>query len=267
MAESRDARSPAADAPTRLRAQQVELTAHLRDPDAVPAPEALEPRRVAVYRDLVFNNVESLLAGNFPVIRALHDDEGWRALVRGFLREHRARTPLFTELAREFQRYLADRADRDDTLAPWLPELAHYEWVELALQILEVTPEAMAAGDADLLAGAPVLSPLAWPLAYRWPVHRIGPAARPDVPPAQPTLLMARREPQGEVRFSELSPLAFRLLQRLAEHPDRTGRGHLLALAQEAGAADVEAFVAQGRGLLEQLRLNGVLLGANPPAG
>jgi len=53
-----------ADAPERLRAQQFELTRHLRDPDGVPAPPALEERRVAVYRDLVFRNVEGLLAGS-----------------------------------------------------------------------------------------------------------------------------------------------------------------------------------------------------------
>ncbi|MCZ7153692.1 HvfC family peptide modification chaperone, partial [Salmonella enterica] len=90
---------------------------------------------------------------------------------------------------------------------------------------------------AALLEHAPVLSPLAWPLAYRWPVHRIGPGWQPATPPAHPTLLMARREADGEVRFSELTPLTFRLLQRLAEVPALGGREHLLALAAEAAAA------------------------------
>lgn len=254
-----------ADAPERLRAQQFELTRHLRDPDHVPAPPALEERRVAVYRDLVFRNVESLLAGNFPVIRALHADEEWNALVRAFLRDHRAQTPLFTEIAREFQRFLQGRED----IPPFLPELAHYEWVELALQIAEIAPEDLRCATADedaLLTHAPVLSPLAWPLAYRWPVQRIGPDFRPTEPPPQPTLLMARREHDGSVRFSELSPLTFRLLQRLAESPALSGRAQLLALAAEAGAVDAEAFVAEGAALLRRLLGTGVLLGANPIA-
>ena len=254
-----------ADAPERLRAQQFELTRHLRDPDGVPAPAALEERRVAVYRDLVFRNVEGLLAGNFPVIRALHDDAAWHALVRAFLRDHRAQTPLFTEIAREFQRFLAQR----DDVAPFLVELAHYEWVELALQIAEVDEADLRCAmhdEAALLEHAPVLSPLAWPLAYRWPVHRIGPGWQPTTPPAQPTLLMARREADGEVRFSELTPLTFRLLQRLAEVPALGGREHLLALAAEAGAADADVFLAEGAALLGQLLRAGVLLGANPVA-
>src|SRR3546814_14577182 len=72
---------------------------------------------------------------------------------------------------------------------PWLRELAHYEWAELALQISEATREDIA-HDArgDLLAGCPLPSPLAWPLAYAWPVHRIGPDHQPPEQPAAPTL-------------------------------------------------------------------------------
>ena len=122
-----------------LRAQHDALAAHIRDPDRVEPPAGVEERRLKIYRELFFNNVESLLAGNFPVLRRVYGDDGWRTLVRAFYRDHDCHTPLFTELAREFLRYLDERAageaGRDDP--PWLRELAHYEWVELALQISE----------------------------------------------------------------------------------------------------------------------------------
>lgn len=249
-----------ADAPSRLRAQQLALTRHLRDPQAVSAPEGVEDRRVGIYRDLVFNNVESLLAGNFPVLKQVLGDAEWRALVRDFFRVHRAQTPLFPELGREFLRFLDAREDEAPTLPPFAGELAHYEWVELALQISDAE---LPANDphADLLEGVPLLSPLAWPLAYAWPVHLIGPDHRPQTPPPEPTLLLVRRGPDGEVRFSQLSPLAFRLLQRLDESPELSGRAQLEALAVEAGHSDVAAFVEQGRALLEQMRGTGVVLG------
>jgi hypothetical protein len=124
-----------AEAPERLRAQQFALTRHLRDPQASPAPEGFEDRRLAVYRELLFNNIEGLLSGNFPVIRKLLGDERWKALIRDFYRDYRCHTPLFPEIAREFLRYLEARAE--DGLAgrepSFLQELAHYEWVELAL--------------------------------------------------------------------------------------------------------------------------------------
>jgi len=251
------------DAPPRLRAQQLTLTRHLRDPQSVSAPDGVEDRRVAIYRDLVFNNVESLLAGNFPVLKQVLGETDWRALVRDFFRVHRAQTPLFPELGREFLRFLDARENDAPTLPAFAGELAHYEWVELALQISDAELPAFDA-NGDLLDGVPVLSPLAWPLAYAWPVHQIGPDHRPDTSPAEPTLLLVRRGPDGEVRFSQLSPLAFRLLQRLDESPSLTGREQLEALAVEAGHADVGAFVAQGRALFEQMRSVGVVPGTHP---
>jgi hypothetical protein len=247
-----------------LLAQQDALAAYIRDPEHVPPPPGVEERRLKIYRELFFNNVDSLLAGNFPVIRRIFGDSGWRTLIRGFLRDHDCQTPLFTELGREFMRYLdaraEDEAGHDDP--PWLRELAHYEWVELALQISESRHDDIAHDpDGDLLAGRPLVSPLAWPLAYTWPVHRIGPDYRPDTPPETPTLLMLRREADGTVSFHALTPLSFRLLQRLDEYPHLSGRGQLLALAAEAGAADPEAFADDGAAQLALFRQEGTLLG------
>ncbi len=247
-----------------LAAQQDALAAHIRDPDRVPPPAGIEDRRLKIYRELFFNNVEGLLAGNFPVLRKLYGADGWQALIRAFYRDHDCQTPLFTELAREFLRYLDARVDtdasRDDP--PWLRELAHYEWIELALQISEARSDDIAHDPhGDLLDERPLVSPLAWPLAYAWPVHRIGPDHRPDAPPQAPTLLMLRREADGTVSFHALTPLSFRLLQRLDAEPHLSGREQLLALASEAGAADKEAFLRDGAAMLASMRAEGTILG------
>lgn len=249
-----------------LPAQHHVLGAWIRDPEANPPPEGIEPRRLKVYADLFYRNVEGLLSSGFPVIRRTLGDKAWHDLVRGFLREHPARTPLFAEVAREMLRYLDARADagRDDP--PWLSELAHYEWIELALQVSEARIEDVEYDPgADLLASAPVLSPLAWPLAYAWPVHRIGPGHLPDAAPSTPTLLLVRRDADGGVAFVELSPLTFRLLQRIEDAPGATGEAHLQALAIEAGTADPVAFVREGARMLDALRADGTLLGGRTP--
>lgn len=243
-----------------LRDQQLALSRHLRDPARVAAPSGIEDRRLAVYRELVRNNLQSLLAGNFPVIRKTLGDDRWQALVGGFLAQHRARTPLFTEIGRELIAYVETRTGPDDH-PPWLAELAHYEWVELALQISDAAPAGEVDADGDLLSGVPVPSPQAWALAYRWPVHRIGPAFQPvDLPP-QPTLLLVRRDAAGDVRFAQLSPLAYRLLELLAANTTASGDDVLRALAREAGADDAAAFVQEGAGMLARMRHEGTLLG------
>lgn len=251
------------EAPARLRAQQVGFAAHLRDPASAPAPEGIEDRRMAVYRELFYNSLEGLLAGNFPVIRALRDDAAWHALLRDFYREHPCHTPLFTELGREFLRYLERRQQEGRNDPPFLLELAHYEWVELALSLDESDPAELAADpDGDLLEGVPLLSPLAWPLAYRFPVQRIRRDFQPEEAPAEPTFLLVVRDAADAIHFKAIDALGFHLLQAVAgNEAGLSGRGLLQALARQAGAADAEAFIEQGGRLLAQLRQREVILG------
>lgn len=262
------------DSNATLAAQQDALAAYIRDPERIAPPPGIEERRLRIYRELFFNNVENMLAGNFPVLRRIYGDDGWRTLIRDFYRDHGSQTPMFTELAREFLRYLDSRAEDDGTGnehtedahgrddPPWLRELAHYEWVEMALQLSDARGDEIPHDpDGDLLAGRPLVSPLAWPLAYTWPVHRIGPDHRPGTPPDAPTLLMLRREADGTVSFHALTPLAFRLLQRLDETTGLSGRQQLEALAAEAGATGNDTFLAEGAAMLARMRAEGTLLG------
>lgn len=238
------------------------LAAHVRDPATHPGPPGIEDRRLAVYRELVANNLDGLLAGTFPVIRRTLGDVEWQALLRRFLAGHRSETPLFTRLGLEFIAFLEAA---DDAARPWLAELAHYEWAELGLQLDDAALPAHDP-DGDLLGGVPLVSPLAWPLAYRWPVHRLGPDCQPTEPPAAPTLVLLRRDPGGRVHFSLLSPLLYRLLVLVAANEGRSGRALLRQLAEEAGHADFEAFLAEALPMLQRLRAEGVLIGTMPPA-
>ncbi len=237
---------------------QARFAAHLRDPELHAPPDGIDERRMQVYRELYFNNIQSLLAGNFPVIRRTLGEDRWLALVRAFCRGHRAQTPLFSEIAQEFILFLDTTPHQVD--APWLLELAHYEWIELALQISDA-PLPAHDPHGDQLTGVPVCSPWYRALAYQWPVHRIGPGYQPVAPPAQPTLLLARRDAGGGIVFSELSPLLFRLLERLEAAPLLSGRAQLLALATEAGLGADEGFLRDGAAMLRQLRECGCLLG------
>ena len=252
-----------AEAPARLRAQQYGFAAHLRDPGAAPPPPGIEERRLAVYRELFYNNVEGLLAANFPVMRRLLDEADWHALVRAFYREHRAHTPLFPEVGREFLRYLEARAENALPDPAWLPQLAHYEWVELALSLDETELDDIACDpDGDLLDGVPVPSPLAWPLAYAWPVQRLAPGAVPATTPSMPTFLLVLRDRSDAIRFKELTPVTFKLLQAL--HGNDEGLSGRTLLAGMAGTASqpVQPFVAAGAEALQQLRACDAILGS-----
>jgi len=248
------------DAPARLHAQQRALTTHLRDPAHVASPAGLDARRLAVYRRLVFNTNLGLLGTGFPVCVQLLGDPEWTVLVRRFVAEHRAQTPLFTELAAEFVQWLQVQPTLPH---PALAELAHYEWVETALYQLDAQPLPATPG-LDPMHAPLQRSPLAWPLLYHWPVHRLGSEDAPRTPGDAPTGLLVRRDPDGQVRFASISPMAAQLLEQIGQQPGHTGTWHLQQVALAHGLT-ADALLGPGAALLHQFLGSGVI-GLAPPA-
>lgn len=251
----------------RLRRLQFEFAAHIRDPDNAPAPAGIEDRRMKIYRELFYNNLRDLLGRSFPVLKQVLGAEAWDDMVRDWLRRHRAQTPLFLELPQEFLAYLQHERPAAAGDPPFMLELAHYEWVELALGIdeREIDDGALDAG-GDLLEGCPVLSPLASSLAYTWPVHRISPDYQPAEPPAEPTRLLVYRDRQDQVGFIEINLVTARLLELLdvPATARRSGRDCLLQIAAELGHPEPEAVVGGGLEILSGLRARDVIIGVAP---
>ncbi|MGB5210650.1 MAG: putative DNA-binding domain-containing protein [Gammaproteobacteria bacterium] len=246
--------------------QQLAFAAHIRDPDSQPAPPGIEDRRMAIYRDLFFNNVSQLLAKTFPVLHKIHGADAWRLLMRDYFSSHRAHTPLFLEMPREFLQYLEEERGNVPGDPPFQLELAHYEWVELALSIDEREPDLTGVRrDGDLLEGRPVLTPLIWSLRYRFPVHQLGPDYQPEVAPDQPTLLVVHRNIAGKVGFMEINIVTARLLELLGDEGSGCGRQVLETVASEMDNADLATVIDGGRQIFEQLRARELILGVRDP--
>jgi hypothetical protein len=256
-----------------LRRLQFEFAAHIRDPEHAAAPAGIEDRRMKIYRELFYNNLRDLLGRSFPVLKEILGEETWSEMVRDWLRRHRAQTPLFLELPQEFLAYLEHEREPAAGDPPFMLELAHYEWVELALDIDErEIDDAALEASGDLLEGCPVLSPLASSLAYTWPVHRISPDYQPAEPPAEPTRLLVYRDRRDAVGFIEINLVTARLLELLDVPPGerRSGRDCLLQIAAELAHPDPEAVVSGGLEILSGLRERDVIIGVAPcpdPAG
>jgi hypothetical protein len=232
---------------------------HLRDPHHVPRPPGVPARRMAAYNELLFNNLCSFLDACFPVARAMLGEARWRRLSRSFYRDWPLHTPWFREIPREFVRYVLERRTRL-RLARYLPDLLHYEWVELAVDTMEATVPAHDPG-GDLMQGVPVLNPALMNLAYDWPVHRVGPDERPRRP--QATWLIVHRDAADAVRFVESNATTARLIELLAPGT-LSGRDALATIAAELRHPDPEALFRFGYDLLAQLRGQGIILGAAP---
>ena len=252
---------PQAERPAFQDAQHA-FTAHLRDPHSQPRPADVEERRMAIYRALFYNNIEGFIASSFPVLRAITPDDAWHRRVRRFFAEHRCQTPYFAEIAEEFLAWLNRDDSTDAGDPPFLRELAHYEWVELALQVSDADAQTPALDrNGDVYTGIPVISPLAWPLAYAYPVHRIGVDFQPQEPGPQPTCLVVYRDRGDTVRFLEINAVTYRLLELLQEDPQASGRDAVTRIAAELQHPQPETVMTHGRSLLAELRERNVIVG------
>ena len=249
--------------------RQFAFAAHIRDPAHAEPPADVPAQRMAVYGELVFNNVENFLRDTLPVLHTLLEPAQWQALVRDFLIRHRAHSPYFRDIPREFLSYLDEQRDEQSPGypqdPPFLRELAHYEWVELALSMDErdaVPADAGSDAGAALLSGHPRPAPLAWPLQYRFPVHRIRKEFQPTEAPAEPTFLLVYRAADDAVRFMELNAVSARLIGLLAEHADDetyTGRQALDDIARELEHPQPDQVVAHGLELLRDWLARGIV--------
>ncbi len=255
-------------APSDLLTLQKQFTSHVRNPGEVAAPVGIEGRRIKIYNDLVYNNIEGFLSGGFPVTRSLYRDEDWHRLVRDFIVSYRCSSPYFLEISQEFLNYLLQREAMTPVDPPFLIELAHYEWVELALDVsTETFPEDLDQ-DCDPLDGVPMLSPLVMNLRYSYPVHNIGPGVEPDQPPAEPTYLVVYRNRAEKVCFMESNAATSRLLELLDSNSSLaeqgkplTGRALLEQLAAEMNVESVTSIVDFGARMLQQFKRTDVLAG------
>ncbi|MCK9488095.1 MAG: putative DNA-binding domain-containing protein [Xanthomonadales bacterium] len=250
---------------TDFQSLQRQFAGHVRDPERVPPPADIQDRRMAVYRELAFNNVAGLLAANFPVLRSRHDPAGWQALVRDWYRGHRARTPLFPALGGEFVTWLQQVGAVPD----WQVELAHYEWMATVAANARADLDGIRHDpDGDLIDGRPLLSPLVWPLRYRHAVQRLRAGEHPDADAGagieQPTFLVIVRDRQDRVGFLAANALTLALVERLHRSQGRlSGRELLAGLASDTGI-DHDRMLSAGRDMFGQLRQRHIILGTLP---
>ncbi|MBP7917597.1 MAG: hypothetical protein KAZ45_03930, partial [Arenimonas sp.] len=160
-------------------------------------------------------------------------------------------TPYFSRIPEQFVHYV--QAQHASLRVPaYLPELLHYEWLELAVD----TAADKSVGSAD--SRRLTLNPSVRYARYQWPVHRIGATYRPRKP--RQTALLVHRNAGHEVKFMEINEITAQLLDVLAEGP-QTAQDALKVLAKRLGHANPDALQIHGRQLLTGFIQQGIIVG------
>ena len=243
---------------------QYAFTASIRNPEQHTTPPGIEERRMNIYRELVYNNIEDLLANFFPVLKQVTPEARWHSMVRDFVAHHKSRTPIFMKVGEEFVIYLQTEFSPQPDDPEYLIELAHYEWVEIALDVASEAPEwEIIDRHGDLASGIPYLSPLTWPLYYHYPVHRIG----PDYLPAERSAihLLVYRDNADEVQFMQMNPVTAHLLNAIKLNTEsetkRNGMQLLQQIAADLQHPNPDVVVTGGLQTLDEWFKRDVLLG------
>lgn len=250
-----------------LRDYQACFAARIRDPRGQARPKGVPAERMRVYEELLFNNLEGFLLAGYPVTRKLLGARAWRRLVRRFFAEYRCASPLFRDIPCAFLSWMQANAPQAVPDRPYLYELMHYEWLELAVAIDPAEVDANGVvRDGDLLRGIPVLNPTTRLASYRYPVHRIRPRFRPVPADGHDHHYLVYRDREDQVRFTAINALTLHLLLSLRDG-DHTGRETLLHMAEGLDQEQTEHVLAMDHEILLNLRDAGALTGSRNQHG
>jgi len=245
-----------------LKQQQQQFASHIRDPENHAAPNNIEDRRMAVYRELFFNNVLGFISNSFPVLKSIFSDEQWLEINRDFFIHHSCHTPLFAEISQEFIHYLQHERKENNSDPIFMLELAHYEWVEMAVLISDADKDQpIADPNGDLLAQHPVLSPVMQNLSYQFPVHTISLDNQPAEISNELTHLVVYRNRQDEVHFLQINAITQQLIETLKQNDSITGLDSVRMIAEELQHPQPEVIIEAGTNLLYELRQKDIILG------
>jgi uncharacterized protein len=227
--------------PALFQQYQATFNAHLRNPELQPKPRGTDARRIAIYREIVFNNFLASISACFPVLLSILGKRRFKQLARQCFHDHKFTSPLFADIPKALVDYLQTLDLATHNLPPYTLQLAHYEWVELYLAKLPdaapasttepaaslVTPVRQA---SDLAAAVLQLPAAHMLLSYDYAVQRL--SKKHAQLPAAPTYLLVYRKTDFSIAFIELNAISYQLLQRIQSQAASVSH-HLQQLAQE----------------------------------
>jgi hypothetical protein len=231
---------------------QTQFTAHIRNPNHSKKPDHVNNKRMAVYREIVFNNFFSSVSACFPVLHDILGKRRFKQLVRNCFFQQHFTSPFFREIPKAFVDFLAQYNLKENGLPAFTAQLAHYEWAELYISALntKATEYDNENVNANLLDHQLGLTPAHLLVQYDYPVHTL---SKKHQPTAQtPTFLLLYRNPEFTIKFIQLNPLTFELLH-IIHRQSCTGREALQQIAAKTPALPLEAVMTFGQVILQDL--------------
>ena len=167
------------------------------------AADGLPQDRLNVNIRLIRNNIHSFIDRCYTETLQYLDSGEWGRLKEDFIRDARAQTPYFQEIAGEFLQYCQSLPLSDDLLA-----LMDFEHTQLLAEVAQTDSQASSADSDDLVY---TLSPAAFVRRYQYDVT--------DELQAAETAVLVWRDKEDDVMYQALDDFDALLLETLADTP------------------------------------------------
>jgi hypothetical protein len=235
------------------------LSRHGVPPEDAQAIEATGAKRFLVYRRMVRSTLREALELAIPRTMARLGERFDHYFAR-FLAERGPRTHYLRAVTQEFLKWCAPQWMIDARVPTYIGDLARHE--SLQIEVASLPIESIEREVFELELDRPIRFTEAMRVVeYGHKVHELSESLDDRAAPLRAdTRLLVYRSLEHEVRYLELSPLAFAILDRLLR--GRTLRQALREACEDADTA-LDSSVLEGSArLLSDLGERGVLLGA-----
>jgi hypothetical protein len=212
-----------------------------------------------VYRQLVRGSLREALELAIPRsmarLGALFDEYFER-----FLAEAGPRSPYLRDVTTEFLSFTGPLWQADERVPPWTLDLARHEALRISVGAMPSSATVPGTNEELALDRGILFTEACTLVRYDFAVHRLSDdEADRSEPSREPTMLFVYRSPEHEVRYLELSALAFGILRRLL---DGAPLERAIAGAASEGGVSLDQGVLEGTArLLADLAERGALLG------
>ncbi|MGC8751575.1 DNA-binding domain-containing protein [Hydrotalea sp.] len=201
---------------TNTQIYQSQLAKYCRTGEWLHIP-GVHTTHVQQYRRLVYNVIDEMLQHAYPVMHSLILENEWNNCVQQFFSTHNCISPQIWFMPQEFLAFVCNKVPAMLTKYPHLPNLMLYEWAEVELFMMEDI-DVPYTTTGDVLFSKLIINPEHRLLAFNYPIHqknvsKILPADKGNY------YLIGHRNKEGNVGFTDLSPVLVRMIEYLEEKP------------------------------------------------
>lgn len=237
---------------------QQQFMAHIQNPEQQPGLAQIEDRRLAIYRDLFFNNVLSFVSSAYPVLCSLYTADAWRKIVRQFFANYSCSSPYFLHISEHFLQFIQQQYQCSDCDPIFMLELAHYEWSELYLSTKCQLNQVEYLTEEQVIDTPLQLSELSLLLSYPYPVHLISKQQQPTTA-SDNLFYLLYRDNNDEVKFILINQLTALLLQKIQQNAGIKADSLLLQLTEQLPQINSQQLKQGAIAILQQFAAKGVI--------